>query len=367
MKLIVNLKLQPTSVQAKALRQTLERANSACNWISAQGWNTQPLPTLKQFALHKLVYHLTKEKFTLTAQMVVRCIAKVADAYKLDKQRQRSFKRHGSIAYDDRIIRFTKNQAVNLWTVAGRETIRFECGDYQRKLLPFRKGEVDLVLRQGNFYLNAVCDVEEAPQETPQDALGVDFGVVNIATDSDGTVYSGAQIEEQRRTYEHRRANLQKKQTPSAKRKLKQLAGSQQRFQRNENHCLSKAIVQNAKGTNRAIAIENLKGIRDRITVRRRQRARLANWAFSQLREFIGYKARWRGVVVYVVDPRNSSRECSCCSYTDKANRPNQATFSCKSCGYSTLADFNAALNLRARGLVNVPNVHVHKASGFTA
>jgi IS605 OrfB family transposase len=367
MKLIVNLKLQPTPTQAKSLRATLERANATCNWISEQGWNTQPKPTLKQFALHKLIYHKAKLKFDLTAQMIVRCISKVADAYKLDNKRLRTFKRHGSIAYDDRIIRFTKDEAVNLWTVDGRETIPFAAGDYQRKLLPFRKGEVDLVFRNGNYYLNAVCDVEEIPQGTPKDVLGVDFGIVNVATDSDGTIYSGTKIEEKRRLYAHRRANLQKKQTRSAKRKLKQLAGKQQRFQRNENHCISKTIVLNAQGTKRAISLEDLKGIRDRLTVRRRQRAMLANWTFSQLREFISYKARLRGVTVYAVDPRNSSRECSRCGYTDKANRSNQATFSCKSCEFSTLADFNAALNLRVRGLVNVPNVQSHKASGFAA
>ncbi|MBA3766922.1 MAG: transposase, partial [Acidobacteria bacterium] len=231
-KLIVNLKLQPTPEQAKSLRQTLERANAACNWMSEQGWQTQPKPTLKQFALHKLTYHAAKEKFDLTAQMVVRCISKVADAYKLDKKRQRTFKRHGSIAYDDRIIRFTKSEAVNLWTVGGRETIPFQCGDYQRKLLPFRKGEVDLVFRKGNFYLNAVCDVEEPPVIEGDDVIGCDFGIVNLVTTSDGEVMTGASVERTRRTYAHRRRNLQRKQTKSAKRKLKQLSGKQSRYQR---------------------------------------------------------------------------------------------------------------------------------------
>jgi putative transposase len=364
MKLVVNLKLQPTKAQANSLKQTLEKANAACNWISEQGWAHE---TLKQFALHGLTYHRCKEKFELTAQMVVRCISKVSDAYKLDHKRQRVFRRHGSIAYDDRIIRFTNTDMANLWTVHGRVTIPFQCGEYQRTLLRSRKGEVNLVFRNGNYYLNAVCDAEESPEETPQDVLGVDFGIVNIATDSDGTAFSGAKIEEKRRIYAHRRENLQRKQTRSAKRKLKQIAGKQKRFQRNENHCISKSIVLNAQGTNRAISLEDLKGIRTRVTVRKRQRARLANWSFSQLRGMISYKARLHGVAMYIVDPRNSSRECSRCGYTDKANRPNQSAFSCRSCEFSTLADFNAALNLRARGLVNVPNVHLHKASGFAA
>ncbi len=347
MKLIVNLKLIPTPAQAKSLKSTLERANAACNWISEQGWNST---TLKQYALHKLTYHPAKEKFGLTAQVVIRAIAKVADAYKLDNKRQRTFKRHGSIAYDDRIIRF-KGEFVNLWTVDGRETIAFQCGDYQRKLLPFRKGEVDLVFRQGNYYLNAVCDVEELPQDTPQDVLGVDFGVVNIATDSDGTVHSGAQVEEIRRTFTHRRRNLQRKSTRAATRKLKQISGKQAKFQRTENHRISKQIVTVAKRTGRAISIEQLTGIRQRVTAHKKQRSRLSNWGFAQLRCFIEYKAQLSGVPVYAVDPRNTSRQCEKCGCIDKKNRQAQSLFLCISCGYTQDADFNAARNIRVRAL----------------
>lgn len=351
MKLIVNLKLQPTHAQAKSLRRTLERANAACNWISAQGWHTTPKPTLKQFALHKLTYHEAKAKFDLTAQVIVRCISKVADAYKLDNKRQRTFKRHGSIAYDDRIIRFTKDEAVNIWTVAGRETIPFAAGDYQRKLLPFRKGEVDLVFRKGNYYLNAVCDVEELPQSTPQDVLGVDFGICNLATDSDGTVHSGAKVDEIRRTFAHRRRNLQRKSTRAATRKLKQIAGKQADFQRTENHRISKQIVRVAKRTGRAIAIEELTHIRERVTASKRQRTRLSNWGFAQLRIYIEYKAQLAGVPVYAVDPRNTSRQCEQCGCIDKKNRQTQSLFLCVSCGYTQDADFNAARNIRVRGL----------------
>jgi len=350
-KLIVNLKLQPTPVQAKSLRQTLERANAACNWISEQGWLTQPKPTLKQFALHKLTYHATKEKFDLTAQMVVRCISKVADAYKLDKKRQRKFKRHGSIAYDDRIIRFTKGESVNLWTVDGRETIPFQCGDYQRKLLPFRKGEVDLVFRQGNYYLNAVCEVEDAPPINSDDVIGCDFGIVNILTDSDGTVHSGAKVEQIHRTFSHRRRNLQRKSTRAATRKLKQISGKQANFQRTENHRISKQIVSVAKRTGRGIAIEDLTHIRERVSANKKHRTRLSNWGFAQLRAYITYKAQLAGVRVYAVDPRNTSRQCEKCGCIDKKSRQTQSLFLCISCGYIQDADKNAARNIRVRGL----------------
>ena len=69
MKLVANIQLKPNRQQAQALRETLERCNAACNWISEQAFATQ---TLKQFALHKLVYKTVRERFDLAAQVAVR-------------------------------------------------------------------------------------------------------------------------------------------------------------------------------------------------------------------------------------------------------------------------------------------------------
>jgi transposase len=54
---------------------------------------------------------------------------------------------------------------------------------------------------------------------------------------------------------------------------------------------------------------------------------------------------------VVVVDPRNTSRECSSCGHTESANRPSQGVFRCLACGHAEHADVNAAKNIRARGL----------------
>jgi IS605 OrfB family transposase len=127
------------------------------------------------------------------------------------------------------------------------------------------------------------------------------------------------------------------------------------------NHVVSKQIVASAERTGRGIAIEDLTHIRRRVTARRPQRATLHSWAFRQLRGFLEYKAALVGVAVAIVDPRNSSRECSQCHHLSTANRPNQSTFRCQACGHASHADLNAAVNLRARGraVVNPPNAAV--------
>lgn len=355
MKLTAKVKLQPTKEQAELLLSTLETANTACNWISEQGWNTQ---TFGQFTLHKLTYKPVRELFGLTAQMVVRCISKVADAYKLDKVTKRTFKPHGGIAYDDRILNWRlQNRTVSIWTMAGRQNIPFVCGQRQWDLLQTQQGETDLGYINGEFYLFAVCNVDEPTPDDTIGVLGVDLGVTNIAVDSDGKTHSAKAINNVRFRQRRLRKKLQFKGTKSSRRRLKKLSGKERRFATWVNHNVSKSIVTTAQDTTRAIAIEELGGIRDRVTVRRSQRVTLHSWSFFQLRPFIEYKAKQMGVKVTAVDPRNTSRTCPCCGHVDKANRPSQSKFSCVACGFAGLADHIAAINIGRRASVTTPNI----------
>jgi IS605 OrfB family transposase len=355
MKLVAAVKLVPTPAQAECLMATLARCNEACDWLAALAWDTA---TFGQYALHKIGYVEVRKRFGLTAQAAVRCISKVADAYKLDRETQRHFRTDAAQPYDDRIIRFVKDgAAVSIWTVEGRITIPVVMGEHQKALMAFRKGEVDLCLVRGKWMLAATCDIPETDEFKAEDWLGVDLGIVSLAVDSDGTVYTGADVERKRRRAQKRRDGLQKRGTKAAKRRLRKLAGKQARYQKHINHCIAKAVVLDAERTSRGIAIEKLKGIRQRVTARSNQRARLGNWGFAQLGGFIGYKARRAGVPVVYVDPRYTSRQCAECGCIDKKNRTNQATFSCVSCKHADNADHNAARNIRAKVIVTKPCV----------
>ena len=355
MKLTAKVKLLTTREQHTYLLQTLERANTACDYISQQAWDTK---TFGQFNLHKLVYATVRVNFDLTAQMVVRCISKVTDAYKLDKQTQGSFKPHGGIAYDARILNWrVPTQQVSIWSIAGRLSIPFAATERQLELLRNQQGETDLVYINGVFYLFAVCNVEEAKPIDVEGVLGVDLGIANIAVDSDGNFHSGSHVKSVRYRHRRLRTKLQKKGTKAAKRLLKHLSGKEKRFANDVNHCISKQLVKIAQGTTRAIALEDLGGIRDRITVKRKQRTMLHSWSFNDLQQKISYKAKWRGVPVVLVDPRNTSRTCPECGCIDKHNRPSQSVFTCVRCGFAAHADQVAAVNISRRGSVNAPYV----------
>jgi IS605 OrfB family transposase len=193
----------------------------------------------------------------------------------------------------------------------------------------------------------------------------VDLGIVNLATDSEGETFSGEAVEQNRKRHAALRQRLQKRGTKSAKRHLKKLSRREKRFRKNTNHVISKRIVQKAKATNHAIAIEELRHIRHRTerTVRHSQRARHSSWAFGQLRAFLSYKAALAGVPLYTVDPRNTSRTCHVCGHCAKANRKSQAAFCCVACGHTDNADRNAAINI-SRASVMVPIVSLGSRSG---
>jgi putative transposase len=278
---------------------------------------------------------------------------------------RRSFRPLASIAYDDRILSFAlPDSSISIWTLDGRQSIPFVCGERQKAMLATRQGESDLLFHRGIWYLLVTCVIEEVELQSVDDVLGVDLGITNIASDSDGTIYTSRHVNTVRYRHRRLRTKLQKKGTKATRRRLKQLARQERRFAKDVNHTISRRLVETAERTKRAISLEDLKGIRTRVRARRQQRAQLHSWSFAQLGTFIGYKAQRAGIPVVLVDPRNTSRTCPVCGHCDAANRPNQATFCCISCGYASHADTIAAENIRVLGRAAVMQPHVSEAAG---
>lgn len=349
MKLTLQLKLVPTPDQHAALLETMHAFNAAASYAAQVAFQDR---VFNQASIHKRCYRELRDRFGLSSQMAVRAIGKAVETLKRDKRVCPVFKPEGAMTYDERILGWKGPAHVSLLTLQGRVLLAMVYGEYQAGYLPRLKGQVDLVYRDGTFYLYATIDVPEDTPIQPTRFLGIDLGIANIATDSDGNSYTGEPIEVVRQRCMTHRQTYQATGTKSAKRRLKKLAGKQASFQRWVNHTISTRLVAYAKDTKAALVLEDLTGIRDRMTVRARQRSKQHNWSFRQLREFLVYKARRAGIALIFVDPRNSSRTCHRCGYVDKRNRRSQTDFSCLRCGHHAHADINAAKNLATRGLV---------------
>ncbi|AFU60284.1 transposase, IS605 OrfB family [Candidatus Nitrososphaera gargensis Ga9.2] len=350
------VKLETSDDEKALLLATMRKYNEAANFLAEQAFR---LKIANKVELQKRFYYQLREQFNLSAQFAVRVISKVVEAYKRDKSIKPVFRELGAIQYDQRNISWKGLDKVSLITLKGRIKLRTRIGEYQKARSDRIRGQADLIYRKGEFYLIAVVDAPEESEFDPIGAIGIDLGIENLATDSDGQVFSGEKVEKVRKRYNGLRARLQKKGTRSAKRHLKKMSGREKRFKRDINHVISKAIVSKAKGTLRAIALEDLSGIRSRATVigRKQQRDRHSKWSFRQLRAFVEYKAKRDGVPVKFVDPKNTSRECPKCHNIDARNRHTRNHFKCTECGYEAMADHVAACNIAARAAVNQPIV----------
>ena len=354
MKLTLQLRLVPTPAQHTALLATMRAFNAGASYAAKVGWADQ---VFNQQSIHKRCYRELRNRFGLSAQMAVRAIGKAVEVFKRDRSVCPVFKDTGAMVYDERLLGWKGPAHVSLLTLQGRQVIAMVYGEYQAGCMARLKGQVDLVYRDSTFYLLATLDLPEDPPITPTRFLGVDLGIVNLATDSDGNTYTGETVEVVRQRSATHRQTYQRTDTRSAKRRLKAMAGRQARFQRWGKHGIAKRLVQYAKDTKAALVLEDLTHIRDRMTVRKQQRAKQHNWSFGQLRQFIAYKARRAGVPVVFVDPRHTCQICSRCGFVEKRNRRSQAEFSCLRCGYESHADTNAARHLATRGLVSAPEL----------
>ena len=344
MKLTLKIKLLPTYEQANLLLETMKEANAVCNAISEVAWQER---IFNNFKLHHEVYHAYKATFKLSSQILIRCIAKVADAYKLDRKTKRSFKPLGGIAYDSRIMTYKPNNVVSLWCIGGRQKIDLVC--HNPDYIPYIKGEAHLVYKKGKFYLFQTVDVPEEDVDDVEEFIGVDMGLLEIATLSNGKNFSSKKLNDYREKRQKVRSSLQSKGTKGSKKVLKRLSGKERTTSTIINHTISKQIVQLAKTEGKGIAIEDLKGIRFSANKKGKKfRTRVGKWNFSQLRSFLTYKSLLSGVKLVDVPPAYTSKTCSNCFHI--GNRQGKK-FTCNNCNSVFDADENAAKNIALLGM----------------
>ncbi|NKZ08089.1 hypothetical protein [Actinomadura latina] len=220
MKLVVQVKLLPTPEQAAALEHTLHQVNTAANHVSAAAFEEFGL-RCRELPLRRLCYGDLKAA-GLGAQAAQHVIKRVVDAYTTlrgtirngrpggpaSKRRRKAeskpivFRPDAAHTYDDRCLSWQLDAGtVSIWTTAGRcRNLPFACSPDQAKMLAaHRRGESDLVHRDGMWFLLATCDICEPEPFEPADWIGVDRGIVNLATTSDGDNHQGRRLGRYRR------------------------------------------------------------------------------------------------------------------------------------------------------------------------
>ena len=362
MQFTVTAKIQVTvsPVQRQLLDDTLETYRKACNFVANYVYQTHDL---KQFSLNKALYYRLREVYGLKSQMAQSVFKTVIARYKTILENQ-----HEWIQPD-----FSKPQYDLVWnrdyslngevfsvnTLSGRAKLPYFTGGMEKYFDgSYSFGTAKLVKKHGKYFLHIpmTTDVPESMDSDICNVVGVDRGINFVVATYDSKHKSGfvngKAMKQKRAKYKQLRKELQQRQTPSARRRLKAIGQRENRWMQDVNHCVSKALVaSNPKHT--LFVLEDLSGVRAATEkVRRKDRYVSVSWSFYDLEQKLKYKAAMNESSVINVDPRYTSQTCPVCGHTEKSNRNKKMhIFKCKCCCYTSNDDRIGAMNLYRMGI----------------
>lgn len=212
---------------------------------------------------------------------------------------------------------------------------------------------VTLVRKSDGWWLTLSYD-EQVTIETSTDApvLGIDVGIANFLTTSDGKHYGTfkgklAARHQRDRAKRRRKAKLRACLKKKGVKRLPSTAN--QKLARTVRQEINRAVNQMYREHPDAqIAYEqlNVAGMKFKA---RRMNAYLYASNLAHIPQQLAWGALKRGQRARRVKSAYSSQECSQCQFVSRDNRPNQQTFCCQVCGWTAHADEQAAVNLASR------------------
>ena len=213
----------------------------------------------------------------------------------------------------------------------------------------------------GRYFASFPCLIEYEPFPKSEESVGIDLGIKNYATMSDGSVVdlpkSLVKINKQ---IARAQRNLSKKKKGSANRtkariKLAKLYARQSDIRNDFLHKLTTSIVRE----NQVIAIEDLdvKGLY-RINGRNMNQKIQAS-SFNTFRVMLKSKAEQHNRECIIVDRYfPSSKMCNNCYSINHDLKLSDRNWTCSNCNTRLDRDLNASLNILARGMQESINAH---------
>lgn len=208
----------------------------------------------------------------------------------------------------------------------------------------------------GHWWACFSCEIDPDPLPPVAAVVGIDVGLESFVTLSTGEKVENPRFfrrDEKALAKAQRKLSKAEKGTPERAKRRRAVQHVHERIANRRAdfaHKLSRRLVNGFQ----IIAFENLNtnGMLKNHCLAKS----IADAAWSQLIQYTTYKAEWAGRRVVLVDPRNTSKACSCCgALVDKAL--SVRVHSCPHCGLVLDRDENAALNILARGLACVGSV----------
>lgn len=218
----------------------------------------------------------------------------------------------------------------------------------------------------GHWYISIQTEREVSDAKHPStSAIGVDMGIAQFATLSNGHVFAAVNSfkQKQKQLARYQRAFSRKVKFSQNWKKQKSKIGKLHQTIANirkdylhktttiisQNHAM--IVIEDLQVKNMSkSASGNLNKPGRHVKAKSGLNRSILDQGWFEFRRQIEYKQVWRGGDVLAVPPQYTSQRCSCCGTVSKENRQSQAKFACIACGYQANADVNAAMNILAAG-----------------
>jgi len=343
MKLTVKFKILPSKEQEQYLEQTLNEYINTVNNIVQIMINGHTKLTSKDIKAN--LPSAVKNQAIQDAKSVYRKYKKTNNLPILKKPvciwNNQNYKINDYVSFP--VMINGKSQRIKVKTILT---------DYQKQQLNNKLGTLRITKKSGKWIAQISVDVPEK-QNNDTEIMGVDLGlkVPAVAVTSNGKTKffgNGRQNKYVRRKYKSLRQKLGK---AKQLKKIKQIGSKEQRWMKDQDHKISREIVNFAKENHvSVIRLEKLANIRNTARTSRKNEKNLYTWSFYRLAKYIEYKAKLEGIKVEYVNPEYTSQKCPHCGTLNKAR---DRKYVCKSCGHITHRDRLGAINIMKAPVVD--------------
>ena len=233
-----------------------------------------------------------------------------------------------AIKYADGYVQYSKHQ-FKLWDSYGLSKYQVKTGSFVED-------------SRGRWYICLVVDSVKQENTVATKAIGIDLGLKDIATCSDGIVVSNPKFY---RKYEQKLGIAQRAKN---KKRVRALHAKIANCRKDYLHKASTMLVKN----NALIVVGNLSAKK---LVRTKMAKSVLDTGFSALKTMLKYKCENAGVLFEEVNEAYTTQTCSCCGEIT-ANSPKGRSglgireWNCMECGTLHDRDINSAINILALG-----------------
>ena len=231
-----------------------------------------------------------------------------------------------------------------------------------KEQIPLNYSSVKLTKNNDNYYLIFVCKENKQITKDNEDILGVDLGLKDLYTTSNGD--KGLRFSQKLiKKYQYRikllnqALNKKLKGSKKFKKVKKHLGKAYKRLNNTKTDYLHKQANNLLKCKEHYIALGDIK-IKSIIENKKTTKGLIKSFyvnSLGQFKQYVIYKAVKYNKEVILIDEKMTSKTCSCCGKIKYDLTLGDRIYNCL-CGNSIDRDRNAAINMKLLGLSNLEN-----------